>query len=339
MSATDPTTSALLKALLMAQDKYVSGRELARETGISRGAIRSRLEPLQSEGFGFERVAARGYRLTRKPNCLNPWATAAYLHGKEEIPELIFLSSIDSTNDHAGRLLAHNYDAPFFVVSNEQTKGRGRMGRQWHSPPSRNLYLSFASRPRVNHDRIKRFTLWMGACIARDMGQWLGVNIGLKWPNDLYYEGRKLGGMLTDTRGEANTVRDLVFGVGLNVNQRREDWPVELGGSAISLREIIGQSLDLNRANSRLIRSVWSAYGTFAAGSIRRPFEDLWPGLDVLRGRSITAETGEETVSGIASGLDDGGSLIVKTGPGKLITLNAGSARLTTTVGKKRVSP
>ena len=330
MSTTDPTTSALLKALLMAPDRYVSGRELARETGIDRGAVRSRLEPLRNEGFGFERVANRGYRLTRKPNSLNPWATAAFLHGKEAIPELIFLSSIDSTNDHAARLLDHDYDAPFFVISNEQTKGRGRMGRKWHSPPSRNLYLSFASHPRINHDRLKRFTLWMGARIARDLGKWLGVNIGLKWPNDLYYEGRKLGGMLTETKGDANTVLELVFGVGLNVNQRREDWPVELGNSAISLREIIGQSLDLNRANSRLIRSVWSAYGTFAAGSIRRSFEDLWPSLDVLQGRPITAEMRGVAVSGIASGLDDGGSLIVKTGSGKLVTLNAGNARLIT---------
>ncbi len=332
MSATDPTTSALLKALLTAQGGYVSDGELARQTGGAREDVRCRLEPLQSEGFRFERVANRGYRLTQKPTSLNAWATAAFLLGQEEIPELIFLSSIDSTNDHAARLLAQNYDAPFFVVTNEQTKGRGRMGRKWHSPPSRNLYLSFASRPRVKQDRIRHFTLWMGARIARDLGQWLGVNIGLKWPNDLYYEGRKLGGMLTETRGDADTVRQLIFGIGLNVNQRRKDWPAELGDSATSLREIIGQSLDLNRANARLIESVWSAYGHFAAGSIRRPFEDLWPGLDALRGRSIRAEMGGEVYSGIASGLDDGGSLIVKTGSGKLIALHAGNVRLTTTV-------
>ncbi len=331
MSATDPTTSALLKALLTGRDGYVSEEELARKTGASQGTIRGHLEPLRSEGFRFERVAACGYRLTQKPKFLNPWATAAFLVGQGEIPELIFLSSIDSSNDHAARLLAHNYDAPFFVVTNEQTKGRGRMGRKWHSPPSRNLYLSFASRPRVNHDRIRLFTLWMGARIARDLGQWLGVRIRLKWPNDLYYEGKKLGGMLTETRGDADTVRQLVFGVGLNVNQRREDWPADLGNSATSLREITGHSLDLNRANARLIKSVWSAYGPFATGSVRRPFEDLWPGLDALRGKSIRAEMGGVVYSGIASGLDDGGSLIVKTGSGKLVTLNAGNVHITTT--------
>lgn len=334
MCTNDPKTLALIKALLMAGDRYVSEHELARETGVDGEAVASRLEPLQSEGFGLERVPTRGYRLTRKPNALNALATAAFLHGKEPIPELIFLSSIDSTNDHATRLLAQDYDAPFFVVSNEQTKGRGRMGRKWHSPPSRNLYLSFASRLRVNHHRMKRFTLWMGARIARDLGRWLGVNIGLKWPNDLYYEGRKLGGMLTETKGEANTVRELVFGIGLNVNQQWEDWPPELGASATSLREILGHSVDLNRANARLIRSVWSAYKPFSTGSIRRPFEELWPNLDVLQGKFVTAEKGGETVSGIASGLDDVGSLIVKTGSGKLVTLNAGKVRLTATVNK-----
>ena len=103
--------------------------------------------------------------------------------------------------------------------------------------------------------------------------------------------------MLTETRSDAAALRELVFGVGLNVNQRREDWPPELGASATSLREILGHSVDLNRANARLIRSVWSAYGAFSTGSIHRPFEDLWPNLDVLQGKLVTAEAGGEIVS------------------------------------------
>ena len=325
---------ALVKALLTAEDGYISTRDLARITGVCGEDVASRLEPLQCEGFGFESVSARGYQLTRKPTSLNALATAAFLESEKAIPEVIFLSTIDSTNNHAARLLDQDYEAPFFVASNEQTKGRGRMGRKWHSPPSRNLYLSFASRLRVDHHRMQRFTLWMGARIARDLGQWLGMRIGLKWPNDLYYEGRKLGGMLADTRSDGHAVRELVFGVGLNVNQRREDWPAPLGASATSLREALGHSVDLNRANAQLIRSVWSAFGAFLAGSIRQQFENLWPGLDVLRDHYISAETGGEIVSGIASGLDDVGSLILKAGSGKLLTLNAGKARLIATCNK-----
>ena len=330
MPVMDTATLTILKALLNAKDGVVSGNFLTRKLGIGQVDICSRMEELCSQGFEFEAVGHKGYRLTKKPDCLNAWLTAAYLDGEEDVPELIFLSSIDSTNDHATRLLARHYDAPFFVVSNEQTNGRGRMGRKWYSPPSRNLYLTFASRPQFELDRIQRFTLWMGACIASHLRDWLDVKIGLKWPNDLYFEGKKLGGMLTEARGDADTVCELVFGVGLNVNQQKEDWPIELRNTATSLREIIGNSLDLNRCSAQLIQSILAGYRQFAHGSIRHTFEELWPPLDVLQSKSIKAEVRGEVVSGIASGLDDRGSLIVKTVSGKLITLSSGEVHIAT---------
>lgn len=328
MPSTDITSLTILKALLNAEDGFVSGNDLAKQLGLSRVSIWSRMEQLRSQGFEFEAVTRKGYRITKKPESLNPWLTTAYLDTELQIPELVFLSSIDSTNDHATRLLANDYEAPFFVISNEQTMGRGRMGRQWHSPPSCNLYLSFASRPNVQPDRMQLFTLWMGVCVARHLRERLELNIGVKWPNDLYFDGKKLGGMLTEARVDADNLRELIFGIGLNVNHTRKDWPEDLRQSAVSLRELAGRKLDLNRTTALLIEAIYTGYETFLSGNIRDSFEDLWPELDVLKGKFVEAKSRDRTVEGTASGIDNRGSLILKTSDGKVITLNSGDVHL-----------
>jgi len=212
MPHNESSSLIILQALLKADSDFVSGNDLAEKLGVSRVSIWGRMEQLRSQGFEFEAVTRKGYRITKKPESLNPLLAQAYLTNPEECPDLVFLTTIDSTNDHATRLLANDYEAPFFVISNQQTLGRGRMGRKWHSPPSSNLYLSFGSRPYVRPDRMQLFTLWMGVYVARHLRDWLDLDIGLKWPNDLFYNGKKLGGMLTEARVDADSLRELIFG-------------------------------------------------------------------------------------------------------------------------------
>lgn len=301
---------------------------MAEQLGVSRVSVWSRMEQLRSQGFEFQAIRRKGYQLSKKPDSLNALLTRAYLQNPDDCPELIFLSTIDSTNDHASRLLANDYEAPFMVVSNQQTLGRGRMGRSWHSPPSSNLYMSFGSRPYVRPDRMQLFTLWMGVYVARQLRERLAMKVGVKWPNDLFYAGQKLSGMLTEARVDADSLRELVFGIGLNVNQTRKDWPEDLQQTATSLRELSGEKQDLNSIAALLIEAIDSGYRAFLAGNIRATFEDMWPEFDILKGQSIEAETRDGKVEGIASGLDNRGSLIVKSHQGKLLTLNAGEVHI-----------
>jgi BirA family biotin operon repressor/biotin-[acetyl-CoA-carboxylase] ligase len=328
MPHNESSSLIILQALLKADSDFVSGNDLAEKLGVSRVSIWGRMEQLRSQGFEFEAVTRKGYRITKKPESLNPLLAQAYLTNPEECPDLVFLTTIDSTNDHATRLLANDYEAPFFVISNQQTLGRGRMGRKWHSPPSSNLYLSFGSRPYVRPDRMQLFTLWMGVYVARHLRDWLDLDIGLKWPNDLFYNGKKLGGMLTEARVDADSLRELIFGIGLNVNQTKEDWPKELTDSATSLRELTGGELDLNKTAALLIEAIYKGYQAFLEGNIRTNFESMWPEFDILKGQTIEAETRDGTIEGVASGLDNRGSLIVKTTKGTVTTLNSGDVHL-----------
>src|SRR5690606_18217155 len=134
----------------------------------------------------------------------------------------------DSTNDEAARQLAAGRTAPFVILARKQTRGRGRLGRAWHSEANGNLYASFAFRPRVPPGRMAVFTLWMGVSICELIANFTHLQPGIKWPNDILFDGRKAGGMLTEARIDSDQIRDLIFGLGLNVNAPAADWPADL---------------------------------------------------------------------------------------------------------------
>jgi BirA family biotin operon repressor/biotin-[acetyl-CoA-carboxylase] ligase len=317
----------ILEALLAAgPGRHVSGATLAARLGVSRVAVWQQMEKLRAQGFVFEGVRARGYRLASSPVALCAPLVAAHLAVHGGGCPLTLLDEVDSTNDEAARQLAAGRPAPFVVFARRQTRGRGRLGRAWHSADSGNLYASFAFRPRLAPVRMHTFTLWMGVNVCELLANFAGMAPGLKWPNDLLFAGRKAGGMLTEARMDSDEIRDLVFGLGLNVNAAA--WPGELRGRAVSLAERTGAPLDLNRLAAALVGRVLLAYDRFVDGSYAETFADLWHRHDLLRGREVTVLQGEERVSGTAVGIDDEGALILRTAKGRTRRFRAGEVTL-----------
>ena len=326
-SAVSPET-VILEELLAAEPGHVSGTALAKKLGMSRVAIWQYMEKLREQGFAFEAVRARGYRLTSKPVALNAALIQAYRHDHTADFTLQLLDEIDSTNDEAARQLAAGRTAPFAILARRQTKGRGRFGRVWHSESNGNLYLSFAFRPRLEPARMQMFTLWMGANICELIANFCRTAPGLKWPNDLLFDGRKAGGMLTEARMDADHIRDLVFGLGLNVNSPAGGWPHELADKAVSLAEHTRHPLDINRFAAALIGRVLQAYERFVDGSYATAFADLWNRYDVLRGQAVAVLTGNQRVACTALGIDDEGSFMVRTDKGRTERFHAGEVTL-----------
>jgi len=225
-------------------------------------------------------------------------------------------------------LLASGAAVPLVILASAQTEGRGRRGRVWHSPPAGNLYSTFVFRPKLEPARLQDFTLWMGLNICELVSNFAKLEPGLKWPNDLLVSGRKAGGMLTEARIDADQIRDLVFGLGLNLNGRAADLPRELQKTAISLADATGAPLDLNRFAAALIGRVLSAYDQFLEGDYRDKFATLWQRYDVLRGRPVSIAQGNRTVAGTATGIDDEGSLIVRLTSGRTERFRAGEVTL-----------
>jgi BirA family transcriptional regulator, biotin operon repressor / biotin---[acetyl-CoA-carboxylase] ligase len=306
------TETLILRELLAAEPGWVSGGAIASKLGVSRVSIWHQMEKMRAQGFGFEAQPARGYRLSKRPKGLHAGLVEAQLKIRRKGFTFMILDEVDSTNDEAARQLAAGRPAPFAVFAQKQTRGRGRFGRVWHSEANGNLYSSFAFRPRIPPERMQTFTLWMGVTICELVSKFVTVQPGIKWPNDIVFDGRKAGGMLTEARVDADQIRDLVFGLGLNVNSPASDWPSDMGRRAVSLAELAGAPIDINRLTAALIGRVLLAYERFIEGEHVDLFAELWNKYDVLRGQEITLTEGGHKKRGRVLGVDDAGSLLLR---------------------------
>jgi BirA family transcriptional regulator, biotin operon repressor / biotin---[acetyl-CoA-carboxylase] ligase len=318
------TDTLILRELLAAEPGWVSGGAMAAKLGVSRVSVWHQMEKLRAQGFAFEAQPARGYRLSKRPLVLHAALIEAQLKIRRRGFTFSVLDEVDSTNDECARRLAAGQAAPFAVFARRQTKGRGRFGRVWHSEAHGNLYSSFAFRPRIEPERMQTFTLWMGVTICELVSKFVPVAPGVKWPNDIVFDGRKAGGMLTEARVDADQIRDLVFGFGLNVNSSPADWPSELGRRAVSLSELAGAPIDMNRFTAALIGRVLLAYERFTEGEHVDVFADLWNKYDVLRGREVTLTEGNRRRHGRVLGVDDVGSLLLRDDHGRTRGFRAG---------------
>lgn len=317
----------ILRELLASESGFVSGTKLAAHLGVSRVSVWSHMGKMRAEGFVFEAVRRKGYRLQQSPPHLHPWLVEAHLRLKRPV-RLIWMEAVDSTNSEAERQLAAGQEAPFVVLARRQSAGRGRFGRTWESEDSGNLYLSLGFRPNLLPSQLQTFTLWMGLNVCECVANTCRVQPRVKWPNDLLYNDRKLGGMLTEARIDADHTRDLIFGLGLNGNTQTKSWPADLGDRATCLQQASGNPIDLNHLAASLIARVLSAYERFIEGDHTQTFTRLWEAQDALRGRRIEVLQGKTRLSGIASGIDDDGSLRLALDDGSIRCLRAGEVTL-----------
>jgi BirA family biotin operon repressor/biotin-[acetyl-CoA-carboxylase] ligase len=316
----------ILAPFLRAGEQFISGEGIAEQLGVSRVSVHHHLEALRRDGFVFDAIRNRGYRLTSEPDAFHPTLFAALL---VEQPVPFFAGhqvreTVDSTNTVAEAALANGRAAPFFVLATRQTAGRGRRGRVWHSPPDANLYLSVALRPSLPPARLQTITLWLGLRLARFLRDRFGLPIQVKWPNDLMLQGRKIAGMLTEARVDSEFTRDLVFGLGINVNGAHSDFPEELREIAGSLAIGVGHPLNLSRLAHQLVQVIATAIEDYLAGAYAPELERLWPDYDYLQGQQVQSDV----ASGVAQGITSTGSLRVRREDNSIVLLHAGEVSL-----------
>jgi BirA family biotin operon repressor/biotin-[acetyl-CoA-carboxylase] ligase len=318
------TETLILRELLAAEPGWVSGGAIAAKLGVSRVSVWHQMEKLRAQGFEFEAQPARGYRLSGRPRMLHAGLVEAQLKVRRKAFSMTILDDVDSTNDECARQLAAGRATPFAVLAQRQSRGRGRFGRTWHSEANGNLYASFAFRPRIAPERMQTFTLWMGVTICELVSKFLPVPPRIKWPNDIVFDGRKAGGMLTEARVDSDQIQDLVFGLGLNVNSPPGAWPADLARRAVSLSEVAAGPIDLNRLTAALIGRVLLAYERFIEGDHGDTFAELWNKHDVLRGREVNLLQGGRRRRGRVLGVDDVGSLLLRDDHGRTRGFRAG---------------
>ncbi|SCW28764.1 BirA family transcriptional regulator, biotin operon repressor / biotin-[acetyl-CoA-carboxylase] ligase [Ruminococcaceae bacterium YRB3002] len=235
-------------AILIKKADYVSGESISSEIGVSRAAVNGAVKSLKADGCLIDSVTNKGYRLISCPDRLYAGEIYAYLN-KERCSNIICLPSVDSTNNILKSMLPDQPPAGTCIIANEQTGGRGRMGRSFISPPNTGIYLSMLLRPQSAVADISEITCWTAVAVHRAILSVFDIRTDIKWVNDLFLNGRKITGILTEmsVEGEIGMISNIIVGIGVNVRQRPEDFPPELRETASSLG-IYSGNYELSRA-------------------------------------------------------------------------------------------
>ena len=299
---------------LLADGEFRSGQDLADALGISRTAVWKQLKNLDELGLQIESAKGRGYRIpggielldgAKVRSALSPVATG--LLARLDIHE-----TIGSTNTEAMRQAEQGSAAGLVCTAEQQSAGRGRRGRQWVSPFAGNLYLSLVWEFNQGAAALEGLSLAVGVAVARALATCGVPPVQLKWPNDVLFEGAKLGGILLEMTGDAAGVCQVVVGVGLNV--------VMPPASAIAIDQAwtdietitAGEHPGRNALLAAMLNELLPLAASFENQGFTR-WRDEWLALDAFAGTQVVLHAGGKQVAGIARGVDQRGALQLET--------------------------
>lgn len=239
---------------------------------------------------------------------------------------------LKSTNDHAIELARQGGAEGIIVLARQQSGGRGRQGRSWISAKDSGIFLSLLLRPTLDQSILPLISFAGGVAACQAIEQVAGVKIGLKWVNDLVYNGKKLGGILAEVPGTQEEQRQqgqlilppaVILGFGINLNVDSEQLPDELKDHVESLDKVSGKTVDANALISELCNAFEEQYN-----HLRHGFQELvlsqWKNYSVTLGKRIIATIGNEKLEGLAEDLSESGALVLKLDSGQTRQLHAG---------------
>ncbi|MGB0721442.1 MAG: biotin--[acetyl-CoA-carboxylase] ligase [Gammaproteobacteria bacterium] len=326
---------------LLADGRFHSGSALAGQLGVSRAAVWKQKQALEDLGLRVQAVRGRGYRVSPPIELFDRSRLGRFageLAGAERALGVEVVMTTDSSNAQLWREVDSGQVVDgHFLLAEMQQAGRGRRGRTWQSPPARNLYLSHYRRLDCDPMRLNGLSLAVGAGLADALRARLTAHgtdavsgaiaaakeLGVKWPNDLVVQGRKLGGLLIELRGQAGGPVDVIVGVGINVEMDAAA-AAAIDQPWIDLASLVGGGSAMNMPVSRnaiaewVMTALWEIVERFMAGGFEA-FAVQWARLDVLRGKAVTVHQGNGDVSGVALGVTDSGSLRVQVGDGERV--------------------
>jgi BirA family biotin operon repressor/biotin-[acetyl-CoA-carboxylase] ligase len=228
---------------------------------------------------------------------------------------IVRLESCSSTNDVAKDLASQGEPEGTVVIAEEQTKGRGRLDHRWFSSRKMGLYASLLLRPRQSD--VSLLTLMGGVALCEAVRASWGIHVCLKWPNDLLWKGKKLGGILCEGSMVGNCLEYVILGFGLNVRFERDDFPEGIQTSATSVKQIIGEDPDPDILLSQLLRQLDNWYGCFLSRDSREITSAFMERSCFPLGGELEIETAAGTVSGVFRGLGSQGELILESAEGR----------------------
>lgn len=296
---------------------YVSGQEISDKLGISRTAVWKHIEELRKKGYKINAVTKKGYKIEYTPNSITADEINAHLETKAFGRIIHSFDQVASTQIPAHETAREEAPEGTIVVAEEQLKGKGRLGRSFHSSKGTGLWCSLILRPSFPPQQAPQLTLLTAVAIAEGVRKVTGLPVDIKWPNDLLISGKKIAGILIEMQSDPDEIHAVIVGFGLNINQKKEDFPEEIQDRATSL------ALEGNQSYNRavLLAEILKEYEYWYFKMLDEGFDPVrgrWESLAVTIGKQITAVTSKKTLQGLAKGITKDGVLLLETADGKM---------------------
>jgi BirA family biotin operon repressor/biotin-[acetyl-CoA-carboxylase] ligase len=300
----------------LASGEFVSGQEVGKQLGVSRTAISTHVKTLINMGLDIYSVTGKGYKLAQPIQLLNKRNILLFM--SQEIPdnknrltpEIEVYSLIDSTNDYLMRRLPNQVTQGQVCLAEYQSAGRGRRGRQWVSPFGSQIYLSMYWYLEQGLSAAMGLSLLSALAVSDAVFAVSGVQVQLKWPNDIYIDGVKLAGILIDLEGQALEPSHSVIGIGLNL-----DMPAEAAEKIdqrwTDLKSHSETKIDRNALSAQLISCLYARLQQHKSGGLTGMLDE-WHAHDVYLNKRVRLHTGERVTTGICRGINNQGALLLE---------------------------
>ncbi|MBF0531604.1 MAG: biotin--[acetyl-CoA-carboxylase] ligase [Candidatus Omnitrophica bacterium] len=308
-----------IMVLLRQARERISGEAISRRLGISRAAVWKNIRELRGQGYAIGASTKLGYHLVGLPDKLYAREITAGLSTRCFGRAAYHFETLASTMPEAARLAADKAAEGTVVVAEQQTKGKGRMGREWVSPSSGGIYLSLILRPPLPPRDAAPLTLLTAVSWCAAVNRHTGIAAGIKWPNDILCRGKKVAGILTEMSADMDRVHSLIIGVGLNVNTDLANLPP--GATALS----VAAGKNFSRVELlKEILTLWEQNYFTALQTGWKSIFNRWRQLSVTLGRQVQFEDQGKRLKGEAVDIDSDGGLLIRIRTGKLIKKMSG---------------
>ncbi|HUJ89252.1 MAG TPA: biotin--[acetyl-CoA-carboxylase] ligase [Syntrophorhabdales bacterium] len=294
---------------LREKEEHVSGDYISSRLGLTRTAVWKYVKQLRQMGYAIDTLKGKGYSLRTVPDRPYPWEVKRYLDAESMGGTIHYQESIDSTNALAFQLALADAAEGTCVVAETQKAGKGRLQRKWFSPYGKNLYLSVILRPHLHPSLVYPIT-FLSSLAVYDTLRELGLKPTLKWPNDVLVNGKKICGTLLELSTEADLVRFVIVGIGLNVNMRKDEMPDEIRSKATSLLLETKIVYERARVCGMLLNNLETYYDLLKShGPVK--LVRTWEEKAEIKGKSLEITQQGMVFKGVVEGIGDEGALLL----------------------------
>ncbi|MBB6449063.1 BirA family biotin operon repressor/biotin-[acetyl-CoA-carboxylase] ligase [Geomicrobium halophilum] len=317
----------LLHVLTEMKDDFVSGQQLSDRLGVSRTAIWKHMENLRQEGYVIEAVPRKGYQLKRRPETLSEAEIKAGLPTRKIGQTTIYKKSVHSTQTLAKETYREGTPHGTTVVASEQTGGRGRMERPWQSPENTSISVSIIVKPDISLREAPQLTLVTAVAISDALETISKLPVQIKWPNDIYINDCKVAGILTEMQAESDQMQMMVVGIGLNINQKKEQFPADLQNKATSLYIESGQEWSRTQILQALFVSFEQWYDLWIKEGFTQ-IRKMWEHYAGAYNQPVKVIQGNDTIVGHMLGINNEGVLQLQDQNGQVHLIYSGDLGL-----------